>query len=428
MGYPWRVNPSPRPITPEPTLTPPTEDHARWQVGKLAEPFLPIGPDITCGEVYDLLSNDEAKFAVAVVDQGRPIGIVGRLMVLDQFARLYRREVLMRRSVTRMMDAAPLIVDAGMMVDELSRRIATDKPAALHSGVIVMRHGLYVGVCSGIAVMRRVAEQARNHANDLAAARDAAEAANRAKSAFLANISHELRTPLNAILGFSDMIRLGIHGTTPAKYVEYAGDIRSSGQLLLELINELLDLSKAEAGRLDICEEDIDVRAAIADCLRMVEVRARGMRHGLSVNMHDRLPRWRGDGRMLRQILLNLLSNAIKFTPVGGFITIDARLTPERAFELAVSDSGIGIAAADMARVLEPFTQVDNKHNRRYDGTGLGLPLVKRLVDLHGGQLTIDSELGVGTRMTIVFPADRTVRDHCDAASRQPALALAVNG
>lgn len=399
--------------------------HDHWQASGVMQMFPAIAADVACGEVYELLSNDDAKFAVAVVDKGCPVGIVGRLMVLDQFARLYRREVFARRPVTKIMDCAPLVVDAALPIDALSRLIATEKPGALHNGIIVVRDGRYVGICSGIAVLDRVAEQAREQAEALSAARDAAEVASRAKSAFLANVSHELRTPLNAILGFSELIRLGIHGAMLGKYVDYANDIWNSGQMLLELINELLDLSKAEAGRLELCEEEFEVHVAVAECFRMVHERARSMGHRLTFSAGGGLPALQADRRMIRQMLLNLLSNAIKFTPPGGSISVDARLLADRAFELTVGDNGIGIAPGDIARVLEPFTQIDNKHNRKYEGTGLGLPLVKRLVELHGGVLTIDSELGAGTRVVIRFPPARTVADASDCQQPDAAPLLA---
>jgi PAS domain S-box-containing protein len=250
---------------------------------------------------------------------------------------------------------------------------------------------------------------------DLRRAKEAAEAANRTKSAFLTNMSHELRTPLNAIIGFAEIMRDELLGPLGAPhYREYASDIHQSGKHLLDLINDILDLSKVEAGRLELHEEDCNVPALLAASLRLMNERA----HASDLRIEQRFPRHlpllRADARSLKQILLNLVSNAIKFTPSGGRIVISADADYE-SFNLTIADSGIGMTADGVRKALEAFGQVDSSLSRKYEGTGLGLPLTRALVELHGGRLEIDSALGDGTRVTASFPAERIIRE-------QPAL------
>jgi signal transduction histidine kinase len=243
---------------------------------------------------------------------------------------------------------------------------------------------------------------------DLRAAKETAELASRSKSEFLANMSHELRTPLNAIIGFSELIRDGLFGPVGnAKYLEYAGDIHSSGQHLRELIDDILDLSKIEAGKLELHEEVVDMTEVIDSCLTLVAERAREAGLELERRVPGGLSGLWADKRNLKQIVLNLLSNAVKFTPAGGRVAVTAGIAPDRGFEIAVSDTGIGIGPEDISRTLEPFVQVDSTFSRRHEGTGLGLPLSKAMIELNGGSLHIESELGIGTTVTVRFPPEK---------------------
>jgi two-component system cell cycle sensor histidine kinase PleC len=236
------------------------------------------------------------------------------------------------------------------------------------------------------------------------AARDAAETASQAKSQFLAMMSHELRTPLNAIIGFSEMIETQALGPVGVpKYVEYAGDVSASGRHLLELINNILEMSKIEAGKYVIRREPLDIAEIIRYCLRMVRLRADEAGIALVEHIAADLPTISADERALRQILLNLLSNAIKFTDKGGTVTVMA-MADAKTLNVVVGDTGIGIAPDDLARIGRPFEQIDNRHSRRYDGTGLGLALTRSLIELHGGRMTIESEVQVGTRITMILP------------------------
>ncbi len=253
-------------------------------------------------------------------------------------------------------------------------------------------------------------EIAKTAAN-LNAALIEARGANRSKTEFLANVSHELRTPLNAIIGFSEIIHDEIYGPiTPHQYREYAGDIRDSGRHLLDLINDILDVSKIEAGKLELHESVVEVGAIVETTIRIVKPRADAGNLELTVNVPDVPPALYADERALKQILLNLLSNAVKFTPEGGRVTVAVRGGDRGEISISVSDTGIGIAAEEIPRVLQPFRQVDSALNREYEGTGLGLSLAKSLVELHGGRLELESELGAGTIVTAVFPGERIVR------------------
>jgi signal transduction histidine kinase len=232
---------------------------------------------------------------------------------------------------------------------------------------------------------------------------DQLEAANRHKSEFLANMSHELRTPLNAVIGFSDVLLERTFGDMNDKQEQYIGIIQSSGRHLLSLINDILDLSKIEAGRMELELSAFDVEMAVDNTVTLVRDRAARHDLTLTVEVEPGLPSAVGDERKMKQILLNLLSNAVKFTPDGGRIGVRAGRT-EGGIEFAVSDTGIGIAPEDQAAIFEEFRQVGSDYVRKREGTGLGLALTKRFVELHGGQIRVDSELGKGSTFTFTLP------------------------
>ncbi|MBC7951987.1 MAG: PAS domain-containing sensor histidine kinase, partial [Rhodospirillaceae bacterium] len=249
---------------------------------------------------------------------------------------------------------------------------------------------------------RKQAEEAVN------SAREAAELANRAKSEFLATMSHELRTPLNAIIGLSEIIEQQLLGPVgQPQYTDYARDINDSGKHLLQLINDILDVARLEVGRVALREDRVDPALVVRACLSMVRERAETG----EVTLWDEparagLPFLWGDERRLKQILVNVLANAVKFTLAGGKVAVSIHADAD-GLSMVVSDTGIGIAPADLVKVMAPFGQADSSLARRYQGSGLGLPLSRKLMELHDGTLSLESTLGKGTMVTLHFPAER---------------------
>jgi PAS domain S-box-containing protein len=266
----------------------------------------------------------------------------------------------------------------------------------------------FIGIMTDITYRKEVER-------DLVAAKTTAELANRTKTEFLANMSHELRTPLNAVIGFSEVMRGEIFGPIGhPQYREYAGDILNSGQHLLEVINDILDMSKIESGKMELREEVIDLGESVDSCLKLISQRAQDMGHALLVDIPDEALKLLADSNMVKRILLNLLSNAIKFTPPGGRIELRVTRQPGGDLAIAVADTGIGIAPEDMKKIWQPFAQVENPMQRKYQGTGLGLPLVRSMAELHQANVELTSSLGKGTTVVVRFPRMRVV--HADPA------------
>jgi signal transduction histidine kinase len=238
-----------------------------------------------------------------------------------------------------------------------------------------------------------------------------AEATSAMKSSFLANISHEIRTPLNAVIGFSEMMTLGYTGALTGQQHRCLSDIHASGEHLRLLVDDLLDMARMEAGHIDLREEPTDLGKTVAAALRLVRDRARAKRIALSVDLPPPAPLIQADPARLRQILVNLLSNAIKFTPEGGSVSLTAREAENGDLIIAIRDSGIGISPGDLAHVVEPFGQVRDPMRRSEEGTGLGLPIARHLIEAHGGSLAIESEMGRGTMVTLRFPAKRRIAE-----------------
>jgi PAS domain S-box-containing protein len=241
--------------------------------------------------------------------------------------------------------------------------------------------------------------------SELRAVRGEAELSSRVKAEFLANVSHELRTPLNAIIGFSEVISAETFGPVGVdKYLEYAHDIHESADHLLAVVNDILDLSKIEAGRATLVLEDAEAAELVDSCLRLIHGRAADARLQLRRQVEDSLPHLQVDPLKIKQILINLLSNAVKFTRSGGTVTLRAFSMPDGGVAFAVSDTGIGIAEKDLSKAIEIYGQVESSDGIRVEGTGLGLPLAKALIELHGGELKIESAAGKGTTVTAILP------------------------
>ncbi len=261
----------------------------------------------------------------------------------------------------------------------------------------------YRGIATDITAEKRTERELRD-------AKDAAEAANSTKSEFLASMSHELRTPLNAILGFSDMMMAEMFGKLGhPKYSEYVRDIHSSGSHLLALINDVLDMSKIEAGRFELDESIVNLGSVIDSCLAMIEWRAIKNEVDLGERPHLVLPNIIADERAIRQVLLNLVTNAVKFTPRGGRVQVAGGVDGNGDVLVAVADTGVGIPPEALERLFEPFQRASAQVARQQEGTGLGLAISRRLMEMHGGALEVESAVGEGTVVRIRFPAGRVV-------------------
>jgi two-component system cell cycle sensor histidine kinase PleC len=284
--------------------------------------------------------------------------------------------------------------------------------------------GLFSGYIAELYIRRAYVGQCIVEAKNELVSVALAEAvrANKSKSEFLATMSHELRTPLNAIIGFSDIIKRQLFGPlNNDKYTDYAKDIYESGAHLLAIINDILDLAKAEAGKLTLNEHDFDVTEMLEACVRMCKGRAESNKVELIFFGGQSEIRALADERLLLQIVANLLTNSIKFTPEGGTVKLYVSASPQKGIVIRVTDTGIGIAPENLERVLRPFEQVESSYARKHTGSGLGLPYAKRLTELHGGELKLESELDKGTTVTVTLPASRLVD-----IRKRPALKEAV--
>lgn len=270
---------------------------------------------------------------------------------------------------------------------------------------------------SGVALAENVATLQRMTLT-LATARDEAQQANSAKSMLLANVSHELRTPLNAIIGFSDLMRHQIYGPLGhPRYDEYAGDIQRSGQLLLSLINDLLDMTKLEAGRHELTESECDLAALTKEAVGLVKVQAERGGVALKTAIDENTPLVFADERAMRQVMLNLLSNAVKFTPSGGSVRITCARNADGDPAIVVKDTGRGIPHEEMQNLFQPFARTSEAKRASTPGTGLGLAIVKSLVELHQGAITLESRVGFGTTVTVILPAARIIATNTRGAA-----------
>jgi signal transduction histidine kinase len=238
-----------------------------------------------------------------------------------------------------------------------------------------------------------------------------AEAASRTKTEFLARMSHELRTPLNAIIGFSEVMLMGGKASNPARNEEYIRYIHSSGNHLLALISDILDISRIEAGRLELDLRPLDLAAVLGECTDMIRPDAERTALQIEVQLPASLPKIHADKLKMKQVFINLLSNAVKFSRPGGTVVVSVTLEAEERCWIAVRDRGIGIPPEDMDKVTRPFMRGTRSATTQHDGTGLGLAIAKAIVELHDGQLVIDSELGVGTTVTVRLPRERLIRN-----------------
>ncbi|MFO0294527.1 MAG: sensor histidine kinase [Rhodospirillales bacterium] len=310
------------------------------------------------------------------------------------------------------------------------RQFQVDSASLADGGLLVTLNDVTTSMRHEMALATRVAELERVQgklaaqraemaglAARLDALRNEAERANRTKSEFLANMSHELRSPLNAVIGFAEIMKDELFGSLgSAQYREYALDIWNSGRHLLDVINDILDLSKIEAGKAELSESRFELGATITACLRLVSGRAQQAEIALRTSVAPEGVVLLADERKIKQVLINLLTNAIKFTKPGGRVRITVVGTKD-ALDIRIADTGIGMSPDDIPIALAAFGQVDSSLARKHEGTGLGLPLSKAMVEMHGGTLTIDSEVGIGTTVTVRLPAARIVSRGPSAAA-----------
>lgn len=368
-----------------------------------------LAPDTPCAEAYEMFSAEPDLLALAVVEGRRPLGLLNRHELTLRLADRFGRPLFESKPVTRLMETSPLIVEASISIDYLSRTILDERPAALMQGFIITRGGDYLGIGTALSMLQASMYRSRRRAEELERAKIAAETASRTKSMFLANMSHELRTPLNAIIGFTDFIRCETLGPIrPAQYADYINDVNESGKHLLNVINAILDMSKIEANRIELRESRVPPREVADSVVRMIAPTAARRGITLETGFAPELPDLLCDPQFLRQILLNLLSNAIKFSGKAKRIRLEIASDEDGGCVFTVIDYGIGIAKDDLARVMEPFGQADSGLARSAEGTGLGLPLCKALIEAHGGSLHLKSRPGEGTRVDIRFPAGRS--------------------
>jgi signal transduction histidine kinase len=370
-----------------------TDGGAIYEYDEQSEEFLLRATDHMEEELVNALRDDPPRLGDGIVGRAavsrQPVQVPN---ILEERAYAPRMRQLLERFGFRASLAVPLLredrIIGGLVIRrkstgefrpevvELLKTFATQSVLAIHNA----------------RLFREIEDKSRQ-----------IEAANRHKSEFLANMSHELRTPLNAIIGFSEVLGERLFGELNEKQAEYTQDILTSGQHLLSLINEILDLSKVEAGRMELEIAPFDLPLAIDNARTFV--RERATKHGITVDVDidQRLGDYVGDERKIKQILLNLLSNAVKFTPEGGRIRIDARQC-DGAVEISVSDTGIGIAPDDQPKIFEEFRQVGTDYAQKSEGTGLGLTLAKKFVELHGGKIWVESMPGKGSTFTFTLP------------------------
>jgi len=369
----------------------------------------PFEASTECDVLQTAFRSNEDVDTFAIVESGKPVGLIARYQLANILSQGYGRELYAHRPISKVMDPNPLIVDCDMDVADVKWLIAEVSPNALKNGFVVTRKGHYFGVGTALLLLKDTVGRQNERTHELNAARVAAEEANLAKSRFLAAMSHELRTPLNAIIGFSEIIAENLLGNDLPRYTEYAKDVNHSAKHLLSLISDILDLSRIEEGKTAMQFEPIALADFCSSSLRMVSDTAAGKHITLPKPKIDKNIYLLADERGLRQILLNLVTNAIKYTEPGGGVSVEVIRQSNGEIELCVIDTGCGMTQAEIQKALEPFGRADNPLVRENDGYGLGLPIVLKLVELHGAMMTIDSRVAEGTSVRVCFPANRVI-------------------
>ncbi len=374
----------------------------------ILEDIPPVDGQTLCRDVAELFRNNQSVRGFAVTEKGNPVGIIARDELTIRLATQYGHAVYGKKVVTELMDPNPLIVSLQDDIDLVEARIANGNSQALQSGFIIVEAGLYRGMGTGLSLLKSSVARTRIRAEKLEATTELAQQANTVKSQFLANMSHELRTPLNAVIGFSELIVSEAFGPiNEDKYRDYAQDILESGKHLLSMINDILDMSKIEAGRYELEERPIDLNRIIANAIKMCRILADEKNITLTCGCLSNRPVVMGDERALKQMLLNLISNGIKYTPAEGSVSVRVSLPPEGGVCIDVIDTGVGIDEELIDKVLEPFAQAGTDIHNKTEGTGLGLPIVKALAELHQADFRLSSRAGIGTTASLTLPSSR---------------------
>jgi signal transduction histidine kinase len=438
-------------------------------IGALAGPVRGIESHTLISDVKKLFSGDEPLKAIVVVADKHPIGLVMNIHLDKNLSERFGVALYYNKPIEVIMDVAYLCVDWDTPVEQVADMAMIREKSKIFDDIVITRQGEVAGIVAVQDIMSAMLENQRQNALEknlinehlqreieerrhvqeklvrlnqeledrvvqrtaeiqesnekLKTAIAAAEAANQAKSDFLANMSHELRTPLNHIIGFTELVREQHFGTLNDIQREYLTDVLNSSNHLLSLINDILDLSKVEAGKLELFRSEIELPHLLENCIVMVKEKAQKHRLRITTEFHAIPERIEGDNRKLKQILYNLLSNAVKFTPEGGRICIGAGPYPQHGsgpleldasagdacdnpyIEIYVMDTGIGLKPDDRERIFNPFEQANGSRKRQYQGTGLGLSLTRKLVDLHHGWIWAESKgLGSGSVFRMVIP------------------------
>jgi signal transduction histidine kinase/ActR/RegA family two-component response regulator len=390
---------------------------------ELARHIEPLHPDTSSEAARNAFAADTTLYAIPIVDEsGVPVGLLNRFRFLEDLSLPFGHALSTNRTVGRYMGAEPLIVDEDTPIERLATLLMGHEGNYLFDGFIVTSHGQYAAVGTGVDVMRalnsKLVERTqflemellehRRAENELVLAKAAAEEASVAKSTFLANMSHELRTPLNAIIGYSEMLIEDAEELGAAHMAADLGRVIGAGRHLLSLITGVLDLSKIEAGRMELDPESFEAVEAVQSAIDTSQALAAARRNVLTVEGIADLGQIHSDRTKLQQVLLNLVGNACKFTQ-DGRVRVAARREAGTAGDwlvVDVVDTGIGMTPEQMAGLFREFTQADAATTRRYGGSGLGLAISRRLCHLMGGTLTVESEIGVGSTFTVRLPTD----------------------
>ena len=389
-----------------------------------------VSPDTSGEFVYDLFSDDKDLLVVAVVQNGQPLGLVSRDRFFVKMADRHGRALFSKRPVTFLMNKDPLLVEASTPIAELNMLIVRDRPSALMEGFLITRNGDYCGVGTALDLFRETSRESAERSHKLSAlaeqlghARIEALAASKAKSEFLATMSHEIRTPLNGVLGVAQLLMSTELNDEQSEFVRVIND---SGQILLRLLNDVLDLSKIEAGKMDLDIQVFDPHRMAADARTLWQARAREKAIGFSIEVQaGKDDRFEGDPVRLKQVLFNLVSNAIKFTETGsvevemGFHAIGRR---RHVMRVEVRDTGCGVPETAQPKLFSAFTQADAETTRAHGGTGLGLTICKRLVELMGGTIGFRTTAGQGSTFWFEVPLKRDIAEPVPAAGTPEAV------